>query len=373
MSTVSKPKIIIAALSSRVYVEAAVRAGYDVIAIDAFVDTDVKTLVIDWFQIDLIENQLDGDQLVAILDKLDLQDFVGFCYGAGFEKKPSVLEHVSERLPILGNMPSTIEQCKSPAMFFATCDQLQIPYPDVADVMPAEPVGWIVKQIGGSGGGHIKPLTDSVITHQAGLYYQKKQVGISISCLFIASNLGVDVIGINEQWLDENEMELYRYGGAVSQANVSQKAKSRLIMYVTQLAKNFSLIGINSCDAICDGNDVYVLEINPRLSATMDLYKRVDLMEKHLAARQQTLSASQMNVFHDTQTSQAHQIIYASHPLKLKNDIIWPDWVRDIPSAGAYFSVGVPVCTVIGQAETAPLAKALVADRARILKRKFLN
>jgi uncharacterized protein len=373
VSTVNKPKIVIAALSSRIYAEAAVKAGYDVIAIDAFVDSDVEKLVKNCFQIGLVDNQLNSNELLEVLDSLDLQAVLGFCYGAGFEKHPYLLKEVSKRLPVLGNPPSVVDKCKLPAIFFATCKRVQIPFPDVVYKAPVVGKDWLVKRVGGSGGGHIKLLDNALVSHNADMYYQKQQQGMPISCLFLGTKHGVDIIGVNEQWFDSSNTEPYRYGGAVSHADINPKAKLRLIGYVKQLADAFGLIGINSCDAICDGEEVYVLEINPRLSASMDLYRIDSLMDKHIAASLMTLELSEMEHLCDRETSHAHQIVYATHPLKLKNDIIWPEWVKDVPSAGAYFNEGMPVCTVVADAETASLAKALVADRASILNRKFLN
>ncbi|MFV1921381.1 MAG: ATP-grasp domain-containing protein [Methylotenera sp.] len=373
MSIASKPYIIIAAISSRIYVEAAVKAGYDVIAIDAFADTDVKKLAKKSFQVGLVENQLDSKQLIEILHDLDLQHILGLCYGAGFERNTNLLREINKRLRVLGNPASVVDDCKLPAKFFATCKQLLIPFPEVAKNPPLLYKDWLAKRVGNSGGSHIKLLVDAPVSHNADMYYQKQIRGMPISCLFIASKHGVDVIGVNEQWLDSSNTEPYRYGGAVSHADINPKAKLRLIGYVKQLAVTLGLIGLNSCDAICVDEDVYVLEINPRLSATMDLYRKGNLMEKHIAASLMTLKLSEIALSNNRETSFAHQIVYATNPLKTKSDIIWPEWARDVPSAGAQFYEGMPVCTVIAEAETPALAKALVADRASTLKRKFLN
>ena len=97
MSTVSKGKLIIAAITSRPYVKAAVDAGFEVVAIDAFADKDVQKLATHCYQIGLCDGQLDSKQLLSVLYDLDLKhdskqglkQFVGFCYGAGFEKVPN--------------------------------------------------------------------------------------------------------------------------------------------------------------------------------------------------------------------------------------------------------------------------------------------
>ncbi len=373
MSIANNPTIVIAALSSRIYVEAAAKAGYDVIAIDAFSDIDVKKLARESFQVDLVENQLDSSRLIEILDGLNLQCVVGFCYGAGFEKQTPLLTELSERLPVLGNSAKVVDNCKMPERFFGTCKELDVPFPEVAYQRPAEGKDWIAKRIGGSGGGHIKLLKDSAQSHDADVYYQKLQRGVLISCLFLVNKSGVDVIGVNEQWIDGSFIEPYRYGGAVSHADISQKVKKRLIDYVRRLSNALGLIGINSCDAIYNGDDVYVLEINPRLSASMDLYPSANLMKMHIAACQNSLESQDMVSAFGAVRSRAHQIVYARQALKLKNDIIWPEWVSDVPAAGADIYEGAPICTVVAEAETASLAKALVADRASILKRNFLN
>ncbi|HSR02088.1 MAG TPA: ATP-grasp domain-containing protein [Methylophilaceae bacterium] len=368
-----KPSIIIAALSSRIYVEAAVKAGYDVIAIDAFIDRDVEKLARKSFQIDLIDNQLESCRLIEILNGLNLKRVIGFCYGAGFEKQTHLLREVNKRLLVLGNLATVIDNCKIPKRFFGTCKELDIPFPEVTYQRPMEGNDWVAKRIGGSGGGHIKPLIDIAKSHDVNIYYQKQQQGVSISCLFLASKYGVDVIGINEQWVNGSFIEPYRYGGAVSHADVSKKVKKRLICYLSSLSDALGLIGINSCDAIYNGDDVYVLEINPRLSASMDLYPNANLMEMHIAACQNSLEARDMGSSSGAVMSRAHQIVYAGQALKLKNNIIWPEWVRDVPAVGACLKEGAPICTILAEAETASLAKELLADRVSTLARNFLN
>ena len=67
MPTVSKGKLIIAAITSRPYVKAAVDAGFEVVAIDAFADKDVQKLATHCYQIGLCDGQLDSKQLLSCL------------------------------------------------------------------------------------------------------------------------------------------------------------------------------------------------------------------------------------------------------------------------------------------------------------------
>lgn len=375
MYIASKGKIIIAAIASSAYVKAAVVAGFEVVAIDAFVDIDTQRLAKHCYQIALNGNQLDANQLINILDNIDLQSFVGFCYGAGFEQTPAVLSQINERIPVFGNTAKVVEQCKSVDYFFNLCDSFNVPYPPVKTERPLHSHGWIQKEIGGSGGGHIQQFFDTEDAQKDNVYYQQFQAGKSISCLFMVSDTAVQVIGFSEQWLAEQSVAPFSYGGAVSHANISEQAKMRLKECVVKLSKAIGLIGLNSCDVICDGDTVYVLEINPRLSATIDLYasKQCNLMAMHVAACQHDVDTNLMQLNKQYKTSHAHQVIYAKHEMSVENDAHWPPWVCDIPTAGSRFMAGSPICTVLAEAETPLLAKSLVHERAEKLYKSFLN
>jgi uncharacterized protein len=372
VSIVNKPKIIIAAIACRPYVKAAVACGYEVVAIDAFADDDVRNLTEICYQLELRNDQLNMRQLMQVMERLDLHAFVGFCYGAGFEKEPAMLSKINELLPVLGNLELVVNRCKAPDYFFTLCDQLKVPHPEIMFTPPSNSAGWLCKEIGASGGGHIKQVDDIQTCdwqkNQA-VYYQKIQQGKPVSCLFIVSNNSVQVIGFNEQFVSRCNHAPFRYGGAVSHVVMSDTAKARFEQYIVKLSSIIGLAGLNSCDAICDGDDIFLLEINPRLSATMDLYADYQLFEKHIAA----LSGKAIVLNHTCNKSCAHQVIYAEHAVSIKDDIIWPEWVYDRPRSGGALDEGMPVCTVVAEAETTECAKRLVNERAITISREFLN
>lgn len=377
MSIVSNGKLIVAAIASRPYVEAAVRAGFEVIAIDAFADADVQKLATHCYQVGFSEGQLDCKQLFNALDdidlKHDLKQFVGFCYGGGFEKTPNTLSVINERVTVLGNSAEVVQACKEPAIFFERCEQLQLPFPTVMYERPDDSDQWMRKEIGGSGGEHVRMVSDMSDEVLEDVYYQQFQTGIAISCLFLASDNGVEVFGFSELLVDRNDHASFRYGGAVSNVELSEQASERFAHYVTKLSQTMGLVGMNSCDAICDGDAVYLLEVNPRLSATISLYADALLMEKHIAASQYKDYKSDMKPKRIGSVSKAHQVVYAAHSLTVNDEVVWPEWVCDVPALGSSFGVGMPICTVVAEAEIASLAKLMVNERALAIKRKLLN
>ncbi len=367
--------IIIAAISSRAYVQAALEAGFDVIAIDCFADVDTQLIAKKVIQIDAQQGQFDAKQLLNALNQLKLNNSIGFTYGAGFEAQPDLLDEIALILPIIGNHAEAIKQCKQPQSFFALCDLFAMPYPKTVFEKPSNTIGWLQKTIGASGGEHIKtvfPLNLGPFNFfplnlglSPAVYYQKIQAGTPISCLFLADGNKALIIGFNEQWCSSTLLSPYRFGGAVSQMPLSEIAQNKLMEFIAAFTQNFALKGLNSCDFLLQGDDVFMLEINPRLSASVGLYqaKRGNLFASHVSACLGQLSDWPVI----DKKSRAIQIIYANKQAKVPVDMDWPEWVSDIPQPNSVIPAGMPICSVIAEARTVKLAKKKVLQRAASL------
>jgi uncharacterized protein len=370
MSVLNKPKIIIAAISSRPYVQSAVNAGFEVLALDAFNDVDTQKLAFESRQLNLSDFGLNAVELLRILDSCELNQFVGFCYGAGFEAQPQLLIEVAKRLPVLGNNVDTLRYCKNPQFFLELCSAFGMRTPQTQFKRPKRTLGWLSKQLGASGGAHIKHLLPLDFPNNIPVYYQEMTQGVPISCLFLADGVHAEVIGYSEQWCSPTTLSPFRYGGAVSQATISHYCKKEITNFIQGISFKLGLRGINSVDFLVDGDMIYALEINPRLSATMELYtaKRGNYFNSHVLGSQAQLShwPSVSGV------SRAHHIIYAKHEIKVPQSIEWPDWVRDIPQPNAIIEAGFPLCTVVAEAKVARIAKDMVFDRAASLSQELM-
>ena len=360
-----KRTIIIAAISSRAYVQAAFEAGYKVISIDAFADVDTQKSCKQVFQIAVENGQFNAKQLLAVLDAIDLNRCLGLSYGAGFEAQAALLSAICERTKLIGNAPNSVAQIKNPQSFFAFCDTHNMPHPVTQLQRPSDSKNWLQKRIGGSGGAHIKAIFPLDLPQQLSVYYQQIQAGTPYSCLFLADTKNAQVLGFNEQWCKASELLPYRYGGAVSHAALNDTVKNKLEHFVRAATENFKLCGINSCDFLLQNDAIYMLEINPRLSATLDLYhaQKGDLFTAHVAACMGNLKAWPMV----EKLSRAQHIVYANLATNVPAAMDWPDWVCDIPQPNSPIPAGAPLCTVVASARTAKLAKQKVLQRAASL------
>ena len=108
------------------YVQAAVEAGFEVIAIDAFADLDTQKIATKIIQVNMLDGQFERESILKIFSEIDVKQCIGFCYGAGFEAQTDLLVDIAKILPIIGNTASVVKACKNPQRFFALCDELNI-------------------------------------------------------------------------------------------------------------------------------------------------------------------------------------------------------------------------------------------------------
>lgn len=368
-------------------------AGYSVVAVDAFSDEQTaamadKALIVKYDSLgfhaeDLLQTLNTLYNANADSDGLPLTQFAGFVYGSGFEAQPDLLQKVAALFPLIGNAPATIVATKDCNLFFAALQKLNIKHPETFEQLPADIdlSGYVRKFSGGNGGVHIQSAvsTKGVVGHH---YFQRKLAGVPVSLLFIANGAEVEVVGFNEQWVSASAHLPYRYGGAVSHAPLSVAVQAQLLDAAKQLTIEFELHGLNSLDAIVhrtttdagtEVEQVYFLEVNPRLSATFDLYAgRSVLFERHVQAcmykRLTPVHGVQRN---DKVVSKAHAVVYADVDLILDTGMIWPDWVTDTPcllNEPLKIVAGAPICSVLAYADNAEAAKKEVLARVQQIK-----
>ena len=375
----TKKSILVIALSARPFVAAAKKAGYSVISIDAFADQETTALADKTFVVDFDAHGFTKTQLLEIVQSLVLDDYIGFVYGSGLEAEPALLQSLAMVLPLIGNSAKCVAAVKTASTFFAALDELNINYPATYFSKPADTdtQNYLVKFAGGCGGTHIQTCdSHSLNVASKNHYFQQYIKGHSVSVLFLAFKNTVSVIGFNEQLISESNSAPFRYGGAVSNIDLPQQVKKQLIEIAEKLTIQFELVGLNSIDVIVQNEMVYVLEINPRLSATVDLYTS-DMPELFAAHLQACTSPNlPMTLCLPAKQLNAHAIVYAPQALQVANTLHWPDWVVDIPiseQAIMNIKLDAPICTVLASAETSESAKQLVQSRVKILLETLVN
>jgi len=353
---------LIAAAAGRALAASASRAGLVPLVADFFGDQDTLALARAHVRLDAsLACGMDTHELLGALEALGkIEKPCGVVCGTGFEDRPELLGQIARRWTLYGNGAEAVERLKDPIAFAALCRAEKIPHPETCSEQPADPVGWLVKRRGGAGGRHVRKAQRSDDGDRS-LYDQRHVAGTPISALLVADGRQAMVLGWSAQWSSPTANDLFRYGGAVRPAPIEPKTAGALAAAVQCLVATVRLVGLNSADFLVDGDEFWLLEINPRPGATLDIFEPRDgtLFALHLQACRGALPA----IAPSLDDAAAAAIVYADRDISSVPAFVWPAWTADRPRPGISVRAGEPLCTVRATAATAAAARALVGER----------
>ena len=345
-SSVIPGYLLIIAGSARMAAQAAVGAGLKPLVIDLFADLDTQQYAEAFCRVP----SLAVKHLIPAVDFFIERYAVAHAiYGSGFEYYPESLYYLDKHMTLLGNSPDTFASLQNKQDFFAALSSLAIPYPDTSFNAPEdnaheEPV-WLVKPLQGQGGVGIKYYFGNA---DASVYWQKYQYGTPQSVLFLADGRHAQVIGFNTQWtVNSGTGDGFVFSGIINRSALSIEQKALISRWVAKLVPIFGLSGLNTMDFIQHDKDIYVLEINPRLSASMQLYD-AGLLIGHIRASQGDMP--EYPAVQDGCTG--YQIIYAEQDRAIPDAFEWPEACMDLPASGVNYRKGQPICSIIARHKT---------------------
>ena len=341
------------------------RGGYEVAVLDLFNDLDTRQIAPRSQKVPGHEQGLarfDRHALLQAASRLAPSDAnPGLVYGSGFEDDTELLRDLARGRRLYGNAVGTIQSIKDPRWFFALLKKWAIAHPAISLTRPANASGWLSKKIGGSGGAHVAVAdqTDHVDSEH---YYQRFVTGKNYSVSFLANRERAFIVGFNEPWGIALGNWPYCYLGAINHITLPQAMADCLQRDLDRIVSDTKLVGLNGMDFIVEGDEYFVIEVNPRPSGTLDLYDadcREGLFHWHLQASDGVLP----ECLFQKKTIRAHAVVYATEPIRLKRDVQWPSWCSDIPDLGSYFQTRMPVCMVHADGVDHKTVKALVHSR----------
>jgi uncharacterized protein len=358
--SLSEPQsVLIAAASGRALAAAARRSGYRPLVVDFFDDDDTRALASATAQVADPERGFAADELIAHLRQFAIgENPIGLVYGSGFEDRPEILESLTQHFFVFGNKAGIVAKAKDPCALAALCAKHGIPHPQIRFDRPHDPEHWLIKRRGGGGGIHIRSAEESAGPED---YYQRRVAGTPVSILLLADGDAVQILGASSQWTATSPILPFRFGGAVRPALFSEAQLVRLADAAGTIAQGLGLVGLNSVDFLADTDAYYLLEVNPRPGATLDIFADAEgaLFAAHLAACRGHLPARPL-VF---TKAAATAIAYAPCDLPSMPALTWPDWCKDQQRPGTVLRAGDPVCTIAAEAETAGAARELIRER----------
>ncbi len=368
------PNYLVVATSGRAIAQGLTTLGHNVAVVDGFADSDTVAVATEYKKVKRAQHGLDQKEVLQAITSLQAKkSFDGLFYDAALESNPDLLDKI-DVTPLFGNASQTLRKCKNPKTFFPALDQHSILYPEVLfspAIKPTESNAWLVKDAWSSGGLGVSTL-NQVKNFSDNIYLQKKIDGNSFSLTFLANGDDMFALGFNALWCEQLASNLsYVYAGAINKVNLASDIQNTALKYASEMVKEFELVGLNSIDFISADSAVYVLEVNPRIPATYELYetKQGNLMSQHI----DVCSTGSLPTLEDQSFLRAHAIVYAPTDIKVSESMSWPLWTADRPHSEEVIKQYEPVCSIFaGGQNSAQVCEMIKARKQTILAKLAL-
>ena len=239
----------------------------------------------------------------------------------------------------------------------------------------------------GSGGIGVRLASEQEIAAPPrGCYLQQLVGGLPASAVFVAARGSAMLLGATRQLIgrDFGLARPFLYAGSIGPLPLSASVRVRLQRLGELLAELFDLVGIFNVDFVVAEDEVWVLEVNPRYSASvevLELATGVAYVGYHAAACCQgelpRLSPAMGNSLF------GKAICYARRdgnvPMKL--DALAALWmhedgreaVADLPRIGERFSAGQPVVTVLASGDSMAEVEDTLRSRCGSLQAELVG
>ena len=382
--TTSHPSLLILGASTRAAAASAVRAGFAPVCADRFGDEDLRRLA----SVTAVDNDLH-----RTLDAVRALPPTPWIYTGSLENDPKFIAAVSERHPLLGNPREVLRKVRDPFWLERTLRTHDLPAlqvrsdrssdayvrtenrPDVGVRSTSE--RWLLKPTRGGGGCRIAVWSGQPLPTHERFYFQEQRLGTPMSALFVASPENVELIGVCEQLIGPafGAPTEFGYAGSIGPIAVSDRTRELLQRLGDTLTREAQLRGLFGIDFILADDIPWLVELNPRYTASVEVLERV--LGRALLAEHVSACGHQLVIVREQPTPNrivGKQIVYATRDLTaprleslFEQEGHTPEspLIADIPAPGSCIATGWPICTVFTQAETAEDCRMRLESRSR--------
>jgi uncharacterized protein len=378
-------RVLIAGISTRAAAESAARAGFDVTAIDGFADLDQQAGV---RAVSLPRDC--GHRFTAAAAARIARSHTcdAVVYVSGFENHPSAVATLAAGRMLWGNSPDVLRRVRDPRCVADALQRRRLPALAISLDAPAASGAhaWLCKPLASGGGHRIRPWRQGARVPRS-TYLQERAVGTVGSIVFVAARGRVVPLAMTRQLIGDARFgsRSFRYCGSVLAAGFSRLVSSAAVVLAEAIAGEFGLRGVNGIDFVERDGVPYLLEVNPRWSASMELVERATglcVFAAHAAACTDgslpdqalaVLPGEPLAVLPGEPLAtgvigeaMGKAIVFARRDVVIGDTREWlsDSTLRDIPWPGDRIATGHPVCTVFARGEDDRACVEALARRA---------
>lgn len=345
MTNLDISRVLLAGASVRAAAESAHAAGYQVIAVDLFADSDTQ----DVATCEAIQNY--PDDIASLIGKYQPD---GVCITGALENYPDLIQRIRCQTNLLAPPTPLLAKIREPKLLSSLLSQAGFHYPEIGQSSNSQVKRWLLKPYQSAAGHRIQfhqPTEQVPDTH----YFQEYIEGKSMGANFLIQSNQAILLGTVEHITSHDNFEFH--GAIVS--SVPPTVEHDLLRLGT-LLNHLGLRGLLGVDfLLTDDNQITILEINPRYTASMELLEprwQAPLLEYHIKAFtehpfpiQATADAYLDQLVHGKRIVYANQSLHIDlHQLHAFQQVAAQSSaiLSDIPQVGNTIETGHPVLTI---------------------------
>lgn len=375
-----RPRVLVAGVSTRALAESAARAGFCVTAIDAFGDLDLEAVA---QVIPLRRDRAQRSTAHAATDAVRWRSTDAVVYVSNLENYPGALRLLCQGRVLWGNPPEVLARVRNPVLLTRALRRRGFAVPAVRTTPPAARSGaaWLLKprRSGGGSGVTVWRAGDRVPRSKV---LQQRMTGTPGSIVFAADGRRATPLGMSRQLVGLRAFGAtgFRYCGSIlGSTETPTFARYDAVLHTATalacaVAEEFGVVGLNGVDFIVRNGVPYLIEVNPRYSASMELVEwatGVSIFDLHVRACRGALPRG-MLLRRPRPTAYGKAVVYARRPVTLGDTRRWlrDPSVRDVPHPGAQIGRGHPICTVFAEGRDARRCQRALVRRAAEIYRE---
>jgi len=349
--------LLITGASTRAAAYSALRAGLTPMCVDFYADRDLRAVARC--------ERIPLDQPIPAM----VTSFVAaatravpsaWIYTGPFENYPDQVDDVGTVHRLWGNPGSVLRPARDPFRLSDRLNQAGLASPDIR----TDPRGlprdgsWLVKPMASGGGLGIDIWTTRTQPSSNHVYYQRRVPGRSYSAIYLGSHGRASMIGVSRQFHGVDG-ESFVYRGSVGPIRISAPLENQLVAIGDRIAADFGLVGIFGVDFVSHEGRAWVLELNPRYTASVEIFELAVGSSLLLEHRRVCDSEQPEQLGRPLRGPRVvgkwivyatRRLIFPELPIRTPNvDQLYeiPE-VADVPDAGLVIDRGQPVLTVFG-------------------------
>lgn len=368
-------KLAIVGASVRAAAFSALRAGFEVVAADLFADADLRA--------HCDATRIKSGYPDALADWLAATECDGWLFTGALENCHELINAMAKLRPLIGCSGGAIRATRNPLLLQPVIQAAGLAFPETVESGEKLPLdrSWLCKTYRSANGSGVWLLDDAEARERAteqGAYFQRFVGGASAAAVYLCSRNGSTLLGVTHQLVGDAAAgaKPWHYAGSVGPLRVSDAVAAQLAKLGELLSERFKLAGLVGVDLVIAGEKAWIIEINPRYSASAEIVERmtgVNVIDAHVKAcagepmePTPNLRSSRGASKSDERTVSAHGkvILYAKrdalvdegfHTWAMGQSSLDPQACRlaDIPAIGEVISTGHPILTVFASAPAA--------------------